>query len=228
MKAIIVVLVVLAIVVGGLFMWGVGVSNRLVTAEQAVNGAWAQVQTVYQRRADLIPNLVETVKGFAAQERTVLEEVTRARASAGQMRVGPEITNDPQALRRFQQAQQELGGALSRLLVTVERYPDLKSNANFLALQSQLEGTENRITVERRRYNETVQDLQHPAPPVPGQPGRRLPRLQGEGLLRGRAGQRDRAQGQVLSRALPRSLRCACSPRSFLSCSRSRRSPPPP
>jgi LemA protein len=157
MKAIIVVLVVLAVVVGGLFMWGVGVSNRLVTAEQAVNGAWAQVQTVYQRRADLIPNLVETVKGFAAQERTVLEEVTRARASASQMTLSPEMLHDPAALKKFQDAQSALGGALSRLLVTVERYPELKSNANFLALQSQLEGTENRITVERRRYNETVQ-----------------------------------------------------------------------
>jgi LemA protein len=157
MKAIIVVLVVLAVVVGGLCMWGVGVNNRLVTAEQAVNGAWAQVQTVYQRRADLIPNLVETVKGFAAQERTVLEEVTRARASASQMQLTPEMLNDPQALRKFQEVQGQLGGALSRLLVTVERYPDLKSNQNFLALQSQLEGTENRIAVERRRFNETVQ-----------------------------------------------------------------------
>jgi LemA protein len=157
MKAIIVVLVVLALVVGGVFLWGVGVNNRLVTAEQGVNAAWAQVQTVYQRRADLIPNLVETVKGFAAQERTVLEEVTRARASASQMTLSPEMLNDPAALKKFQDAQSALGGALSRLLVTVERYPELKSNANFLALQSQLEGTENRITVERRRYNETVQ-----------------------------------------------------------------------
>jgi LemA protein len=157
MKAIIVVLVVLALVVGGVFLWGVGVNNRLVTAEQGVNAAWAQVQTVYQRRADLIPNLVETVKGFAAQERTVLEEVTRARASASQRTLSPEMLNDPAALKKFQDAQSALGGALSRLLVTVERYPELKSNANFLALQSQLEGTENRITVERRRYNETVQ-----------------------------------------------------------------------
>jgi LemA protein len=157
MKAIIVVLVVFAIVVGGLFMWGVGVNNRLVTSEQGVNGAWAQVQAVYQRRADLIPNLVETVKGFATQERTVLEEVTRARASASQMTLTPEMLNDPAAVRKFQEAQSQLGGALSRLLVTVERYPELKSNQNFLALQSQLEGTENRITVERRRFNETVQ-----------------------------------------------------------------------
>ena len=157
MKAIIVVLVILALVVGGLFMWGVGVNNRLVTSEQGVNWAWAQVQAVYQRRADLIPNLVETVKGFAAQERTVLEEVTRARASASQMTLSPEMLNDPAALKKFQDAQGALGGALSRLLVTVERYPELKSNANFLALQSQLEGTENRITVERRRFNEEVQ-----------------------------------------------------------------------
>jgi LemA protein len=157
MKAIIVVLIVLALVVGGFFLWAVGVNNRLVTAEQSVNAAWAQVQTVYQRRADLIPNLVETVKGFAAQERTVLEEVTRARASASQMTLTPQMLNDPAALKKFQDAQSALGGALSRLLVTVERYPELKSNANFLALQSQLEGTENRITVERRRYNETVQ-----------------------------------------------------------------------
>ena len=157
MKAIIVVLVILAVVVGGFFMWAVGVNNRLVTSEQGVNAAWAQVQTVYQRRADLIPNLVETVKGFAAQERTVLEEVTRARASASQMTLSPEMLNDPAALKKFQDAQSALGGALSRLLVTVERYPELKSNANFLALQSQLEGTENRITVERRRFNEAVQ-----------------------------------------------------------------------
>jgi LemA protein len=157
MKAIIVVLVILALVVGGFLVWAVGVNNRLVTSEQAVNAAWAQVQTVYQRRADLIPNLVETVKGFAAQERTVLEEVTRARASASQMTLSPEMLNDPAALKKFQDAQSALGGALSRLLVTVERYPELKSNANFLALQSQLEGTENRITVERRRFNEAVQ-----------------------------------------------------------------------
>jgi LemA protein len=158
MKAIIVVLVILAVVVGGFLVWAVGVNNRLVTSDQGVNAAWAQVQTVYQRRADLIPNLVETVKGFAAQERTVLEEVTRARASASQMTLSPEMLNDPAALKKFQDAQSALGGALSRLLVTVERYPELKSNANFLALQSQLEGTENRIAVERRRFNEAVRE----------------------------------------------------------------------
>jgi LemA protein len=157
MKPVIVVLVILALLVVGIVGWAISVKNRLVAAEQGVNGAWAQVQTAYQRRADLIPNLVETVKGFAAQERTVLEEVTRARASASQMTLSPEMLNDPAALKKFQDAQNALGGALSRLLVTVERYPELKSNQNFLALQSQLEGTENRIAVERRRYNETVQ-----------------------------------------------------------------------
>ena len=156
MRALVVGLVVLAIVVG-LVVWGVGINNQLVTLQQNVNEKSAQVQNVYQRRADLIPNLVETVKGFAAQERTVLEEVTRARASASQMTLSPEMLNDPAALKKFQDAQGALGGALSRLLVTVERYPELKSNANFLALQSQLEGTENRITVERRRFNEAVQ-----------------------------------------------------------------------
>jgi LemA protein len=138
--------------------WAVSVNNDLVRAEVAVAEKWAQVQNVYQRRADLIPNLVETVKGFATQERTVLEEVTRARASASQIQITPEMLSDPQALKRFQDAQAQLGGALSRLLVTVERYPELKSNQNFLALQSQLEGTENRIAVERMRFNEAVRE----------------------------------------------------------------------
>jgi LemA protein len=149
---------VLLVVVLGVVAWGVGISNDLVRQEQVVSERTAQVQNVYQRRADLIPNLVETVKGFAAQERQVLEEVTRARASAGNVTLTPEMLNDPQALKRFQEVQGQLGGALSRLLVTVERYPELKSNQNFLALQSQLEGTENRITVERMRYNEAVRE----------------------------------------------------------------------
>jgi LemA protein len=146
--------VVLAVILA--LGWFVSVGNDLVAREQAVLEAWAQVQNVYQRRADLIPNLVETVKGFAAQERTVLEEVTRARASVAGMQVTPEVLRDPEALRKFQEAQAQLGGALGRLLAVVERYPELKSNQNFLALQSQLEGTENRIAVERRRYNEVV------------------------------------------------------------------------
>jgi len=153
----IVLAVIVLIVVGGIG-WAIGINNQLVAQEQAVNEKWAQVQNVYQRRADLIPNLVETVKGYAAQERTVLEEVTRARASVAGIKATPELVNDPEAFRKFQAAQQELGGALARLLVTVERYPDLKSNQNFLTLQSQLEGTENRITVERMRYNEAVRD----------------------------------------------------------------------
>jgi LemA protein len=136
--------------------WFVAVSNDLVAREQAVGAAWAQVQNVYQRRADLIPNLVETVKGFAAQERTVLEEVTRARAGVAGMQVTPELLQDSQAMTKFREAQAQLDGALGRLLAVVERYPDLKSNQNFLALQSQLAGTENRIAVERGRYNEAV------------------------------------------------------------------------
>ena len=156
-RALIVVIVVL-VVLGGLIAWAVGVNNQLVVREQAVNGSWAQVQNQYQRRADLIPNLVETVKGFAAQERGVLESVTQARARASGIQLTPEALNDPKAMERFQQAQQQLSGALSRLLVTVERYPELRSNQNFLALQSQLEGTENRIAVERKRFNDTVQD----------------------------------------------------------------------
>jgi LemA protein len=158
MKAGLAVLAVVAIIIIGGIVWGTGINNELVRSEQLVNEKWAQVQNVYQRRADLIPNLVETVKGFAAQERTVLEEVTRARASASGIQATPELINDPAAFKKFQQAQAELGGALSRLLVTVERYPELKSNTNFLQLQSQLEGTENRITVERMRFNEAVRD----------------------------------------------------------------------
>jgi LemA protein len=157
MKALVAVGVIVLVVLG-FGAWAVGVNNDLVRSEVAVTEKAAQVQNVYQRRADLIPNLVETVKGFAAQERTVLEEVTRARASASQIHISPEMLSDPQALKRFQDAQNQLGGALGRLLVTVERYPELKSNQNFLALQSQLEGTENRITVERMRYNEAVRD----------------------------------------------------------------------
>jgi LemA protein len=158
MRTGLIVVGVLVVIVVIAFMWGVGVNNQLVGADVAVNEKWAQVQNVYQRRADLIPNLVETVKGFATQERTVLEEVTQARASAGSIKATPELLNDPAAFKRFQDAQNQLGGALSRLLVTVERYPELKSNQNFLALQSQLEGTENRITVERQRFNEAVRD----------------------------------------------------------------------
>ncbi len=138
--------------------WIVGTYNKLVTANEAVKSAWSQVDNQYQRRYDLIPNLVETVKGFAKQEQTVLLGVTQARASVGQIKMTPELLRDPQAFSRFQQAQDGLGSALQRLLVVTENYPQLKSNENFLALQSQLEGTENRIAVERRRFNEIVQE----------------------------------------------------------------------
>ena len=158
MRGLVIGLVVVAIVVVGLVGWAVSVNNDLVRLEQSVNATWAQVQNVYQRRADLIPNLVETVKGFAAQERAVLTEVTQARASASAIQLTPEALNDPKALQNFQAVQNQLSGALSRLLVTVERYPELKSDKNFLNLQTQLEGTENRITVERQRYNEAVRD----------------------------------------------------------------------
>ena len=156
MRVALVVLAVVAVLVIGLGVWAVGLNNALVGLDQEVQGQWAQVQNVYQRRADLIPNLVETVKGFAAHERAVLNEVTQARANATGVRLTPEALNDPKALERFQAAQNQLSGALSRLLVVVERYPDLKANQNFLALQTQLEGTENRITVERGRYNDVL------------------------------------------------------------------------
>jgi LemA protein len=131
--------------------------NTIPTLDEQVNAAWAQVQNQYQRRADLIPNLVETVKGYAQQEREVLTEVTEARAKVSQMHLPPDILTNQEALRQFEQNQAQLTGALGRLMVVVEQYPDLKSNQNFLALQSQLEGTENRIAVARRDYIQTVQ-----------------------------------------------------------------------
>ena len=151
------ILGVIAIVVIGVFLWGMGVYNSLVTQNEGVNSAWSQVESQYQRRADLIPNLVETVKGFASQEKSVLLGVTEARAKVSQMTVTKEVLDDPAAFAKFQASQDQLSSALSRLLVVTENYPNLKSNENFLALQTQLEGTENRITVERQRYNVTVQ-----------------------------------------------------------------------
>jgi LemA protein len=139
----------------GLLVSGCGINNIPAFEEQA-KAKWGDVQNQYQRRADLIPNLVETVKGFAAQERQVLEAVINARARATQVQVNVDQLTDPEAIKRFQDAQQQLTGALGRLIATVENYPDLKSNANFLALQSQLEGTENRISVARRDYIEAV------------------------------------------------------------------------
>jgi LemA protein len=152
-----VVALILLVIVVAVVGWGVGVYNGLVRRQVAVDTAWSQVQNVYQRRMDLIPNLVETVKGAANFEKSTFTAVTEARAKASQMMLTPEILNDPARFRQFQQAQGELSGALSRLLVTVENYPQLTATQNFRELQSQLEGAENRIAVERRRFNETVQ-----------------------------------------------------------------------
>ena len=130
--------------------------NTIPTNEERAKAAWSEVLNQYQRRADLIPNLVETVKGYAAQEKDVLTSVVEARAKATSVQVTPETLTDPNAMKVFQENQAQLTGALSRLLAVVENYPDLKSNQNFLALQSQLEGTENRIAVSRRDYIEAV------------------------------------------------------------------------
>jgi LemA protein len=139
----------------GFLLSGCGI-NTIPSNEETAKAKWSDVQNQYQRRADLIPNLVETVKGYAAQEREVLTQVTEARAKASQIKVDTSTITDPAKFKEFQDAQAALTGALGRLLVTVERYPDLKSNQNFLALQSQLEGTENRIAVARRDYIEAV------------------------------------------------------------------------
>jgi len=132
--------------------------NDLQRQDEQVKAAWSEVINQYQRRADLVPNLVNTVKGYAAQEERVLTEVTRARATVGSIQATPELINDPQAFARFQAAQAQLSSALSRLLVVAEAYPQLKSDQNFRDLQAQLEGTENRITVARNRYIKAVQD----------------------------------------------------------------------
>ena len=131
--------------------------NSVPTAEENVNAKWGQVQAEYQRRADLVPNLVATVKGYAQQERTVLNEVTNARAKATSIQLNANDLNDPAKVKAFSDAQNQLGGSLGRLLATFEAYPDLKSNQNFLTLQAQLEGTENSILVARKDYNEAVQ-----------------------------------------------------------------------
>ncbi len=139
----------------GLLLAGCGVNN-LPTYEEQAKAKWADVNNQYQRRADLIPNLVETVRGYAKQERETLEAVVNARAKATSIQVTPDIVNDPAKFKQFQEAQSQLSGALGRLIAISENYPDLKSNQNFLALQSQLEGTENRIAIARRDYIESV------------------------------------------------------------------------
>ena len=148
---------VVLILVVGVALWGIGSYNKLVGLDESVQAAWSQVENQYQRRAELIPNLVETVKGFAAQEKNVLLGVTEARAKVSQITVTKEVLEDPAAFAKFQAAQDQFSSAISRLLAISENYPQLKSNENFLALQNQLEGTENRIAVERRTYNQVVQ-----------------------------------------------------------------------
>lgn len=148
-------LIIIAVIAVGLYSWGKGFNNTAVGYEADAKTQWANVESSYQRRADLIPNLVSTVKGYAEHEKETLEGVINARAQATKTTIDPSnLTAENMA--QFQQAQQGLSGALSRLLVTVERYPDLKADKSFLELQSQLEGTENRINVERNRYNEVV------------------------------------------------------------------------
>ncbi|MEO6953585.1 MAG: LemA family protein [Polyangia bacterium] len=131
--------------------------NDLVQSDEAVKAGWAQVENVYQRRSDLVPNLVATVKGSAAHEEKVLEEVTTARASATQIKVSADDLSDPEKVKAFEEAQSKLSGSLGRLIATSENYPDLKANAAFRDLQAQLEGTENRIATERKRYNDAVE-----------------------------------------------------------------------
>ncbi|MFT4080348.1 LemA family protein [Rhodomicrobium lacus] len=146
-----------ALIAVALVLSGCGI-NTIPSYEQQAKAAWSEVQNQYKRRADLIPNLVETVKGFAAQEKSVLTDVVEARAKATQAQINlpPDVLTNPEALKNFQAAQAQLTGALGRLLATVENYPDLKSNQNFLALQNQIEGTENRIAIARRDYIQAV------------------------------------------------------------------------
>jgi LemA protein len=156
MKKSLITLLVVAGAVLLLIMSFTGRYNKIVTQEEGVTAAWSQVENVYQRRADLIPNLVNTVKGYAEFEQGTLTQVIEARAKATGVTIDPTNLNEA-SMQQFQQAQDGLGSALSRLMVVVERYPDLKANQNFLDLQAQLEGTENRIAVERRNFNETAQ-----------------------------------------------------------------------
>ncbi|MGV3771696.1 MAG: LemA family protein [Verrucomicrobiales bacterium] len=171
-KGIVVLLAILALLIGGVLviaMWGVGLNNQFVVLRQKVDAQWAQVQNTYQRRADLIPNLVNTVSGAANFEKSTITEVTQARASVNSIKIDPNSSPDPETIRKFQAAQDQLSGALSRLLVVVEKYPDLRATQNFRDLQAQLEGTENRIAVERGRYNDVVRDYNSAIEKFPGQ-----------------------------------------------------------
>lgn len=152
-KSVIIIIAVVVILV----IWGASAYNSMVSKEESVNTAWSQVENQYQRRLDLIPNLVNTVKGYAAHESSTLEAVVEARSKATQITVDPENLT-PEAMQQYQQAQGNVSAALGRLLMLTENYPDLKANQNFLELQAQLEGTENRIAVERQRFNQAAQD----------------------------------------------------------------------
>jgi LemA protein len=155
------------VAIAGILLAGCGI-NTIPTLQERAKAAWSEVLNQYQRRADLIPNLVETVKGYASQESKVLTEVVEARAKATQVQLPPDILTNPDAFKKFQEAQGQLSGALARLLAVVENYPDLKSNQNFLALQSQLEGTENRIAIARRDYITAVKDYNTELRTIPG------------------------------------------------------------
>jgi LemA protein len=158
---------VVLVAIAGILLAGCGI-NTIPTLQERAKAAWSEVLNQYQRRADLIPNLVETVKGYASQESKVLTEVVEARAKATQVQLPPDILTNPEAFKKFQEAQGQLSGALARLLAVVENYPDLKSNQNFLALQSQLEGTENRIAIARRDYITAVKDYNTELRTIPG------------------------------------------------------------
>tara|TARA_B100000963_G_C22579425_1_gene650100 strand:+ start:285 stop:872 length:588 start_codon:yes stop_codon:yes gene_type:complete len=160
----IIILAMLAILV----TYGISVNNGFVTAEESVESAWAQVENQYQRRADLIPNLVNTVQGAADFEQETLQSVIEARSQATSITLQANDLNDPAKIQQFQAAQEQLSGALSRLLVSVERYPELKANANFRDLQAQLEGTENRIATERKRFNDTARQYNTEIRKFPG------------------------------------------------------------
>ncbi len=159
------IVVIAALILG---FWAMGTYNGLVEQQQNVESKWAQVQNVYQRRADLIPNLVATVKGYASHESETLQAVTESRSKVGSMQVTPEVLNSPAAFQKFQQAQDGLSSALTRLMVVVERYPDLKANQNFLELQNQLEGSENRIATERKYFNDAAKSYNTKVKQFPG------------------------------------------------------------
>lgn len=153
-----VVLGIIVIILFSLYSYGVNSYNSMVKMDESVKAKWSQVENQYQRRYDLIPNLVNTVKGYAKHEQETFKMVTEARAKAGgTFNISDQVLNDPAMFQKFQQAQNSLGGAMQRLMVVMEKYPELKANENFMALQDQLEGTENRIAVERKRFNESAQ-----------------------------------------------------------------------